>query len=78
LLRPLLVQNGVDADAACQIGHEQAVWIESLFDCQQILVARIDAVELFGRQDLIFGEVNLAAAPDRRIDEAVDGLTAGG
>ncbi len=47
-------------------------------DRQEIPVAGIDAVELLGPQDLVLGKVNLAAAPDRRIDEAVDGLAAGG
>ena len=78
LFRLLFIQNWVDADAACQIGCEQAVRIEPSFDRQQIPVARIDAVELLGRQDLVFGEVDLAAAPDRRIDEAVDSLATGG
>ncbi len=78
LLRLLLVQDGIDADATRQVGCEQAVRIESSLDRQQIPVARIDAVELLGRQDLVLGEVDLAAAPDRRIDQAVDGLAAGG
>ena len=64
LLRPLLVQDRVDADATRQVGCKQAVRIESSLDCQEIPVAREDAVELLGRQDLVLGEVNLAAAPD--------------
>ena len=77
-LRLLLIQTRVDADAPRQIGCEQAVRIESSLDRQEIPVARKDAVELLGRQDLVLGKVNLAAAPDRCIDEAVDGLAAGG
>jgi len=77
LLRQLLVQDGIDADAARQVGCEQAVRIESSLDRQEIPVARIDAIELLGRQDLVLGEVNLAAAPDRRVDETVDGRAAG-
>jgi len=78
LLGPLFIQDRVDADAAGQVGGEQAVRIESSLDCQEIFVTGIDAVELLGSQDLVLGKVNLAAAPDRRIDEAVDGLAAGG
>jgi len=74
----LIVQDGVDADAACQVGCEQAVGIESALDGQEIFVAGKDAVELLGPQNLVLSEVNLAAAPDRGIDEAVDGLAAGG
>ena len=78
LFRLLFVQNRVDPDAARQVGCEQTVRVQPSLDRQQIPVARIDAVELFGRQDLVFGEVDLAAAPDRRIDEAVDSPAAGG
>ena len=78
LLRPLTVQDGVDADAACQVGCEQAVRIEPPLDGQEVFVAGKHAVKLPGPQDLVLGEVNLAAAPDRGIDEAVDGRAAGG
>ena len=47
-------------------------------DGQEIFVAGKDTVKLLGPQDLVLGEVNLAAAPGRGIDEAVDGLAAGG
>lgn len=78
LLRLLLVQGRVDADAACQVGCEQAIRIESAFDRQELTAARVDSVELLGGQDLVLGEVNLAAAPDRRIYETVDCFAAGG
>ena len=73
----LLIQGRVDADAACQVGCEQAVRIKPAFDRQEFTAARIDSVELLGGQDLVLGEVNLAAAPDRRIDETVGCLAAG-
>ena len=48
-----------------------------MLDFQQFTVAGKDAVKLIGCQDLVLGQVNLAAAPDRGIDQAVDGLAAG-
>ena len=76
--RPLLVQDRIDTDAAGQVGGEQAVRIELSLDGQEIFVAGKDTVKLLGPQDLVLGEVNLAAALGRGIDEAVDGLAAGG
>ncbi len=63
LLQLLLIQDGVNADTACQVGCEKAVLIDSFLDLQEISVAGVDAVELLGREDLVLGEVNLAAAP---------------
>ena len=77
LLRPLFVQHGIDADAPCQVGCEQALRIELSLDRQQILVARVDPIELFGPQDLVLGKVNLAATAGCRIDKAVDRFAAG-
>jgi hypothetical protein len=77
IIRSLIVWDSIQAHAACQVGCEKTLWIESPLDHQEISVARKDAVELFGRQNLVLGKVNLAAAFDRRLDKAVDRLAAG-
>ena len=44
-------------------------------DLEEVAAPWIDAGELFRCQHLVLGEVNLAAALGRRIDEAIDRLT---
>ncbi len=51
--------------------------IEPAFDLKEFAVAGENTVKLIGCQDLVLGKVNLAAAPDRGIDQAVDSLAAG-
>ena len=68
----------IDADPARQVGCEQAVRLELPFDLQKIPVAGVDTVELLRCQDLVLGKVDLAATPDRGIDETVDSFPTGG
>ena len=74
----LFFERRVDADAARQIGGEQPVGVQAALDLQEVPIAGVDAIKLIGSQDLVLGEVNLAAVADGRIDEAVDGFAAGG
>ena len=66
----------IDADTTSEVGREQTIRIKPTFDFKEFPVARINAIELLGPQDLVFGKVDFTTTPDRSIDEAINSLPA--
>ena len=76
-LGPLAEEDGVDADATREVRGEEPLRVELVLDAEQLVVPRVQAAELLGPEDLVLGQVDLAAVARGGVDEPVDGAAAG-